>query len=481
MDNILIVTKDDEMISVLKKCLGADYIYENARDRKVGLAKFIKRQSSILFIDLSILTTADQSKTNIDYSQAFQPFREAFPLTPIVVMSPKNNIRELVRAVKGGANNYLTSPINPEEVRLVTESVSKAVRTHSELEYLRDQFWKDESRIIVRTLSPKMQKVFEQIRSVAPTLTTVLLTGETGTGKGVMAKLIHRHSRRSNNQFISVHCGAIPDTLIESELFGHEKGAFTGAIMRKLGKFEIAQGGTLFLDEIGTVTQSVQIKLLQVLQERIYSRVGGEATLKSDVRVIAASNSDLQAAIKEGTFREDLYYRLNVFPVAVPPLRERTEDIPMLVQEFLVKCNLNDNKNIGSVHPVVMEALRKYFWPGNIRELENLIERAHIVEQSRELTPESFPAELFSGGSTAQVHLNIALPLAEVRREAIESVERQYLKQLLAEYKGKIDVSALAAGLGVRQLHKLLTKYKIEKSEYKTLDRKRKKKQESEL
>jgi DNA-binding NtrC family response regulator len=260
--------------------------------------------------------------------------------------------------------------------------------------------------------------------------------------------------------------------LIESELFGHEKGAFTGAIMKKLGRFEIAQGGTLFLDEIGTVTQSVQIKLLQVLQEKIFSRVGGATTIKADVRIIAASNSDLQAAIKEGSLREDLYYRLNVFPIRLPPLRERIEDIPLLVQEFLAKCNIYNNKKVFSVHSGVMEAFRRYAWPGNIRELENLIERAHIVEQSLELTPESFPAELFSGGSTAQVHLNTTLPLAEVRQEAIESVERQYLKQLLAEHKGKIDVSALAAGLGVRQMRNLLTKYKIEKGEYKTSGRK---------
>ncbi len=355
---------------------------------------------------------------------------------------------------------------------LVIDNVAKAVRTRSELEYLREQFWKDESRDIVRTQSPTMQKVFDQIRLVAPTLTTVLLTGETGTGKGVMAKLLHRHSSRSEKPFISVHCGAIPDTLIESELFGHEKGAFTGAIMKKMGVFEIARGGTLFLDEIGTITQSVQIKLLQVLQEKIFTRVGGETTINADVRVIAASNSDLKAAIQDGSFREDLYYRLNVFPIEVPPLRERIEDIPVLVEEFLVKCNLKNNKNIFSVHPSVMAALRKYAWPGNIRELENLVERAHIVEQSRELTPESFPSELFSGGSTAKIHLNTSLPLAEVRREAVESVERQYLKQLLAEYKGKIDLSALAAGLGVRQMHKLLTKYKIEKGEYKASGRK---------
>ncbi|MBI9076005.1 MAG: sigma-54-dependent Fis family transcriptional regulator [Desulfatibacillum sp.] len=353
------------------------------------------------------------------------------------------------------------------------ENVAKAVRTHSELEYLREQFWKADSNAIVHSLSPAMQIVLNQAQSVAPTLTTILLTGETGTGKGVMARLIHRHSSRSDKQFISVHCGAIPDTLIESELFGHEKGSFTGAIMKKLGKFEIAKGGTLFLDEIGTISQSVQIKFLQVLQEKIFSRVGGETSIKADVRIIAASNADLQAAIKKKRFREDLYYRLNVFPIEVPPLRERTEDIPMLVQEFLANCNLrNINKKILSVHPSVMNALLRYSWPGNVRELENLIERAHIVEQSRELTPESFPSELFSGGSTAQVHLNTALPLAEVRQEAVESVERQYLKQLLAEYKGKIDVASLAAGLGVRQMHNLLTKYKIEKNEYKTSDQK---------
>ncbi|MBI5845112.1 MAG: sigma-54-dependent Fis family transcriptional regulator [Deltaproteobacteria bacterium] len=353
----------------------------------------------------------------------------------------------------------------------VIDNAAKAVRTQSELEYLREHFWKEESRSIVRTKNPLMQKVFDQVRSVAPTLTTVLLTGETGTGKGVIARLIHRHSRRSDKQFISVHCGAIPDSLIESELFGHEKGAFTGAIMRKLGKFEIAQGGTIFLDEIGTVTQSVQIKLLQVLQEKIFSRVSGETAIKADGRVIAASNTDLMAAIKEGSFREDLFYRLNVFPIEVPPLRERVEDIPLLVQKFLAKCNLINNKNILSVHPSVLKAFRSYPWPGNIRELENLIERAHIVEQSRELTPESFPAEIFSGGSTAQVHLNTAMTLADVRQDAIESVERQYIKQLLAEHKGKIDVSAVAAGVGVRQMHKLLTKYKIEKNDYKDASR----------
>ncbi len=477
MNTILIVTKDDAMVSSLQRYLGEEeYVFETAGDRKSGLAKFLERQCSVIFIDLTILAPLGQSRSKVDYNKAFRPFMKVFPLTPIIVTSPQNNIRELVQAVKEGANDYLISPLDQEEVRLVMENITKTIRTHSELEYLRDQFWKDESGSIVRTQSPVMQKVIDQIRSVAPTLTTVLLTGETGTGKGVMAKLIHRHSSRNESQFISVHCGAIPETLVESELFGHEKGAFTGAITKKLGKFEIAQGGTIFLDEIGTVAQSIQIKLLQVLQEKIYSRVGGEATIKADVRVIAASNLDLQAAIQEGSFREDLYYRLNVFPLEIPPLRERAEDIDVLVQEFLDKCNRERSKKILSIHPGVMEALLRYPWPGNIRELENLIERAHIVEQSSELTPESFPSELFSGGSTAQIHLNTALPMATVTQEAIDSVRRQYLKQLLAEYKGRIDESALAAGIGVRQLNKLLTKYKIDKAKYKSPRRKSKKK-----
>ncbi|MFH1139715.1 MAG: sigma 54-interacting transcriptional regulator [Pseudomonadota bacterium] len=292
MNNILIIAKDEKLINSLGGCLGEKYIYETAKDLKTGLEKYIKRESSILFVELTVLASPGQANPSVDYAQAFRPFRHVFPLTPIVVMSPENNIRELVQAVKGGANDYLTSPIHQEEVHLVTESITKAVRTHSELEYLRNKFWKDEARVVVRTLSPLMQKVFDKIRAVAPTMTTALLTGETGTGKGVMARLLHRHSLRSDNQFINVHCGAIPDNLIESELFGHQKGAFTGAIASKLGKFEIAQGGTIFLDEIGTITPAVQIKLLQVLQEKSFSRVGGEKIIDADVRVIAASNSD---------------------------------------------------------------------------------------------------------------------------------------------------------------------------------------------
>jgi DNA-binding NtrC family response regulator len=371
-------------------------------------------------------------------------------------------------AVKAGASNYITYPINPAEVNYVIENVYESLIMQSEVDYLRDKFWETDSLEIIQTKNPKMKIVFDKIRSVASTKSTVLLTGETGTGKGVLANLIHRHSNRSDVQFISVHCGAIPDTLLESELFGHEKGAFTGAIRRKLGKFEIAQGGTMFLDEIGTITPSAQIKLLQVLQDGIFQRVGGEDTIEANVRVIAATNTDLKKMCDDGQFRKDLYYRLNVFPIELPPLRERVEDVPYFVEEFLKRMNRLNKKEIHDTHPRVIEAFKNYSWPGNIRELENLMERAYILESSSVLTPESFPGELFETENlSATVSLDAGLSIAEARSRGIEDIERNYLKEQLAQNRGKIQDTARAAGITTRQLHKLMKKYGIRKEEFK--------------
>jgi transcriptional regulator with GAF, ATPase, and Fis domain len=312
-----------------------------------------------------------------------------------------------------------------------------------------------------------MIKVFDKIRSVAPTKSTVLLFGETGSGKGVLAKLIHRHSTRGDAQFINVHCGAIPDTLLESELFGHEKGAFTGAVRRKLGKFEIAQGGTIFLDEIGTITPSAQIKLLQVLQDGNYQRVGGEDTLEANVRIIAATNMDLKKMCDDGRFRRDLYYRLNVFPIGIFPLRERIEDIPLLVDVFLKKFNNLFQKEIRGIHPEVIKAFKSYFWPGNIREMENLMERAYILEMTSILTPQSFPNELFDSVSKPDSSSEATFPiLAEAREKGIDSVEKQYLKELLSRTNGKIRTTSELAGISTRQLHKLMTKHGIRKENF---------------
>jgi DNA-binding NtrC family response regulator len=398
-----------------------------------------------------------------------KPFKSAHPPAGIVVMSSPEMIRKTVKAVKAGANDYLTYPIIPDEVKLVVDAIYDAKLKESELDYLRDRFWKSEAQEVLQTKNALMKQVFNKIRSVAPTKSTVLLYGETGTGKSLLAKLLHIHSNRQNAQFIAVHCGAIPDTLLESELFGHEKGAFTGAIRRKLGKFEIAKDGTIFLDEIATITPSAQVKLLQVLQDGTFSRVGGETVLNSNARVIAATNSDLKHMSENGQFRKDLYYRLNVFPIEVPTLKERLEDLPFLIETFLKRLNRELQKEVYEVHPYVMEVLKAYPWPGNIRELENLIERACILETSSMLTPESFPSELFGDDAPLpSIPAKASTALAEARRIAVEDFERQYLKDLLSRHKGRMNQSAEEAGISTRQLHKLLMKYGIKRESFKT-------------
>jgi DNA-binding NtrC family response regulator len=466
MRNILVVSKQQETFSALDASFGKGYYsVERVSTQDAAMEMLRKKRYDFVFIDVEILR---ESLPGNGYKAALQLFWHVYPTIEIVVMSSQEMIREAVMAVKAGASNYLTYPINPEEAKYITESVHESIMAQSELDYLRDQFWQSDSLEFVQTESTVMKKVLDKVRSVATTKSTVLLVGETGTGKGELAKLIHRHSNRRDAQFIGVHCGAIPDTLLESELFGHEKGAFTGAVRRKLGKFEIANGGTIFLDEVGTVTPSAQIKLLQVLQDRTFQRVGGEATIEVDVRIIAASNMDLKKMCDEGQFRKDLYYRLNVFPIEVPPLRERIEDVPHLVEVFLEKMNRFNTKEIHDVDSQVIEAFMGYSWPGNIRELENLMERAYILESSLVLIPESFPSELFgSEFYSASVPVNPPLTLAETRNRGVENIERRYLKQLLSHNKGKIKNSAHDAGITTRQLHKLMKKYDLSKEEFK--------------
>lgn len=338
-----------------------------------------------------------------------------------------------------------------------------------ELAYLRDRFWKASSHAVLLTANRAMKAVFSQIRSVSPTDTTVLLTGETGTGKSILAHLIHQHSTRSDKPFISVHCGAIPDTLLESELFGHEKGAFTGAVKRRLGKFEIASGGTIFLDEIGTLSLSTQIKLLHVLQDKKFQRLGSETEQQSDVRIIAATNARLKELCEKELFRWDLYYRLNVFPIHVPPLRERQEDIAMLAKQILQSLNQFGQKAIDDIEPYVMAALVRYEWPGNIRELENILERAYVLEKSSQLTCYSFPQEFFyTESNQADTGFYKKPTLKEIRRHEIERIEKNYLDELLHETRGRINQTAKTAGIGVRHLNLLMKKYGLVKESYKT-------------
>ncbi len=465
MKSIIVVSKDEASCRQIEATFRTGSAVERTSEKAGALQLLKEKRFDLVFLDLKAL---DIRAAHNNFRELLLPFWQIYPSVEIIVMVPQNMIRHAVQAVKAGANDYLTYPLDAEEIRLVFETINRAKIMQSELDYLRDQFWRMDAFEILRTNSDRMRKVFQQIRSVSPTRSTVLLMGETGTGKSVLAQLIHKHSNRKDSQFISVHCGALPDTLIESEMFGHEKGAFTGAVRRKLGKFEFATGGTIFLDEIGTTSPAAQIKLLQVLQDGTYQRVGGEETLKTDVRVIAATNADLKKMCDEGTFRKDLFYRFNVFPIEIPPLQERTEDIPLLIDIFLKKLNQFSAKEIHGTHPLVLEALAKYPWPGNIRELENLVERAFILETSAVLTPESFPGELFEKDKMCVISpSNERLTLAKVRQRGVEDVERNYLKDILIHNKGRINESARDAGIGSRQLNKLMNRYGLRKEEFK--------------
>ncbi len=465
MKLILVVTENNDHSTVIGGSLSSDYRVESVTTIETCLERLKKKRYEIVFVDIGILRELMEDNS---YKAALQSFWQVYPTIEIVVMSQVDMIREAVMAVKAGASNYITYPIDAEEVRFVTQNVYESVKVRLELDYLRDQFWESDALETIQTKCAGMEKVYEKVRAVSPTKSTVLLIGETGTGKSILARLIHQHSNRRNAPFISVHLGAVPETLAESELFGHEKGAFTGAERRKLGKFEIANEGTIFLDEISTISPSVQIKLLEVLQDGTFDRIGSEVSIHTNARVIAATNTDLKAMCDDGRFRTDLYYRLNVFPIEVLPLRERKEDIPFMVEVILKKLNRFYMKQIKTVRPEILEAFDNYSWPGNIRELENIIERAYLLETSSIIETRHIPRELFSGNSLPILYnVESKMTLSEARKKGVEEIEREYLARLLESTRGRIDRTAEAAGITTRQLNKLMKKYGLKKEEYK--------------
>ena len=384
----------------------------------------------------------------------------------LILLTQKKHLNVAVDYLKYGFDGFLTYPINQEETRNLIETIQQKHQKDSEITYLRNRLLESDSKDVLITHSVEMNKVFKNIESVGPTRSTVLLSGETGVGKTLLAKQIHQLSKRAAGPFIALHCGAIADSLIESELFGHEKGSFTGAIKRKLGRFELATGGTIFLDEIGTISKQVQIKLLQVLQDGVYQRVGGETSLTTNVRIIAATNENLSGKVERGEFRRDLFYRLNVFPITIPPLRSRLEDLPHLVTIFLEKLNSTHLKSIEGIDSEAMDALINYDWPGNIRELENIIERAYILESSSLLTKESLPLELTStlGRITIPDQLT---SLETARRKVIEEFEKEYIATHLRNKKGSILNAASSLDISTRQLHNLMKKYHLNKKTFK--------------
>ena len=465
MKRVLVVSSQAEAAAVVAAALEPEDRVEAVPD-EAQMRRRLGPDLDFVMLDIALLGEAHGRKRE-DWRRELRRLWEASPAAEIIVLAPQERLREAVDIVRAGAGNYLTYPLAKVEVRYVLESLLESQKVQSELDYFRDESALGEVKHFAAPESQAMRLAHEKALMVAPTKSTVLLRGETGTGKGVLAGLIHAESNRSGGPFISVHCGAIPENLVESELFGHEKGAFTGAVRRQLGKFELAAGGTIFLDEIGTVSPAVQIKLLQVLQDRIFHRVGGDKAITMEARIIAASNVDLKELCDKGAFRTDLYYRLNVFPIDIPPLRERREDIPALAESFLERLSAYHNKTVHGFHPQVLEAFAHYDWPGNVRELENLIERAFILETSHLLTPAVFPPELFPASEAAACPpLDFSRPLAEVRQQAADSAERAYLEGVLALCPGRVGQAADQAGVTSRQLRNLMAKHGLHKEDF---------------
>jgi len=442
---ILVVDDEWAMQEALRDWLKEDgYEVGLASSGEEAIVKAKQKNWEVILLDLKM--------PGMDGLEALKRLKEVNPEAEILMMTAYATVDTAVQAMKEGAFDYLVKPFDPDEVQM---QIKKIVQ-HKDLvlenlllrKTLEEKFQYDE--IIGK--SDAMQEIFGMISRVAPTDSTVLITGESGTGKELIAQAIHANSQRSYMPFIAISCGALPDTLLESELFGYEKGAFTGAIHAKRGRFEMADGGTLFLDEIGDISLKTQVGLLRVLQQKEISRLGSEKTTKVDVRILAATNRDLKQAIQEERFREDLYYRLNVISIHIPPLRERTEDIPLLVETFVRKFCAEMNKEEKKVGPSALKILVDYDWPGNVRELENVIERALVIGQGREILPDDLP---FSKGVLRPTELPKSLKL----------MEKIHIERILKENDWNISKAARELEIDRQTLYNKMQKYEINKGE----------------
>jgi len=393
----------------------------------------------------------DVRMARMDGREAFEKIHTINPSLPVIIMTAYSSVDDAVEAIKHGAHDYLTKPLDFDRLRLTLERAVDR-RQVEEKKLDNDGATTDFRSSIIGTSAP-MLELLEMVSYVAPTEATVLVAGESGTGKELVAESLHNNSERKHGPFIKVNCAALADSLLDSELFGHEKGAFTGADRRREGKFVLADGGTLFLDEIGETSQAMQVKLLRVLQEQELQRVGGEQTLTVDVRIIAATNRDLEQEVKEGRFREDLYYRLNVVMLTVPPLRDREGDIPQLVDHFVEFFGEKNRKPVSSIAPDCMDLLGRYQWPGNVRELENAIERGVILMRGDQLSIKSLPLSIQKFSGEKRTKTDIGQP------SSLHEAEKIMILKTLEETGGNKSEAARRLGITRKTLQNKLQKY----------------------
>ena len=443
---ILIVDDEANARTALADLLRDEgYAVETAADGFKALPKLEDFAPDLLLTDLRM--------PGMDGLELLRKARDVDPETAAVVMTAHGAVDTAVAAMRQGAADYLTKPIHVEELVIVLDRALERRRLRREAGLLRARLSERFSVQSIVGASPPMQKVFETVLQVSSSRASVLITGESGTGKELIAAAIHEHSPRSAGPFVKLHCAALAETLLECELFGHERGSFTGAAARRDGRFQQADGGTLFLDEIGEISASVQVKLLRFLQEREFERVGGNQTIKVDVRIVAATNRDLLQRVKDGQFREDLFYRLNVVSVEVPPLRYRPTDIPLLAMHFLRKYAAEDGKQVTGFTDEALERITRYGWPGNVRELENAIERAVVVSRAQEIQETDLAPSVVAGAAAARDGL------PPVPGSTLADLERYAILRTLEHTGGSTSRAADMLGISPRKIQYRLREY----------------------
>lgn len=447
--NFTILIIDDE--KNIREGLGTaleleGYDVKLAENGEVGLKLIEKGDIDLVITDLRM--------PGISGEEVIAKVAGESPGIPVIVLTGHGSIDSAVTAMRNGAYDFLTKPLNLDRLILIVKRALAGRELEIRHSTLKEELDAKTSFESIIGKSAEMLRIFEVVRKVANSKASVLITGESGTGKELIANALHNLSNRRDKPFVKVHCAALSESLLESELFGHEKGAFTGAVARKRGRFELANTGSIFLDEIGEIDQNVQIKILRVLQDRRFERVGGEETLEVDVRIIAATNRELLQEIAEHRFREDLFYRLNVVHIQVPPLRERKDDIPLLVASFLEEFAKENNKKITGIDARARSALYKYNWPGNIRQLRNCIESAVVMCSGSEITLEDLPPSVSGASDTDMISIPVGITLAEA--------EKILIQQNLAVNKGNKSKTADILGIGRKTLHRKIDEYNLE-------------------
>ncbi|CUS98230.1 sigma-54-dependent transcriptional regulator [Candidatus Chrysopegis kryptomonas] len=450
---ILVVDDDVKMLELLKKVLTKrGYIVETSPRPKEALEKFSSDGFDIVVTDINM--------PEINGLEILKQVKSTAPDTIVIMITAFATVSSAVESMKLGAYDYIIKPFNMEEFILIIERAAERISLKKELEFLLREVQQKYSFGNIIGKSPQMQKVFQLIKQVANTNSNVIIYGKSGTGKELVAKAIHYNSPRRDKPFVAVNCSAIPESLLESELFGHEKGAFTGAVSSRKGLFEEANGGTIFLDEVGDMSLAMQAKLLRVLEDKEIRAVGSDKPKKVDVRVIAATHKDLEKAVKEGTFREDLFYRLNVIPIYLPELRERVEDIPLLVEYFLKKYGEEAGRPNIKISREALACLMKYSWPGNVRELENLIERLVVLSTSDEIKVDDLPPHIRVCKAE-----NIVEELTLGEKITLEELEKRYILKVLRETGWHKSNAAKILGIDRRTLYRKIEEYKLEEPE----------------